>query len=68
MTFVEFIASANKHYEDNKSDLRYGQAVFNHLLEVRPDIAEAIRATELDTFHKSSVSDDTWLFIHLRWT
>lgn len=30
---------------------RFGQAVFNHLAEVRPDLSEAIRGTDKDPFH-----------------
>lgn len=36
---------------------RYGQAMFNHLLEVRPDLAEQIRGTENDPFHCCSSTD-----------
>lgn len=30
---------------------RYGQAIFNHLLTVRPDLAEQIRGTDKDPFY-----------------
>lgn len=36
---------------------RYGQAMFNHLLSIRPDLAEQIRGTEIDPFYKVSPVD-----------
>lgn len=40
-------------------DLRLGQVYFNMLREVRPDIAEAIRGTLRDPFHKENIPDAT---------
>lgn len=34
---------------------RKGQTMFNVLLDLRPDIAERIRSTELDPFHRDEV-------------
>ena len=34
---------------------RKGQTVFNVLLDLRPDMAERIRGTELDPFHRDEV-------------
>jgi len=36
---------------------RYGQAAFNHLLEVRPSLAEQVRGTECDPFHCTRQAD-----------
>lgn len=36
---------------------RYGQAMFNHLCEVRPELAEQCRATNKDPFYCSSPTD-----------
>jgi hypothetical protein len=30
---------------------RYGQAMFNHLVTVRPDLAEMVRGTNCDPFY-----------------
>ncbi len=35
---------------------RYGQAMFNHLHEVQPELAEKVRGTEMDPFYCSSGS------------
>lgn len=34
--------------------LRYGQAFFNALLRLHPELAEEIRATSIDPFHNNS--------------
>lgn len=33
---------------------RYGQAMFNHLCEVKPDLAEKVRNTNMDPFYCAS--------------
>jgi hypothetical protein len=46
-------------------DLRVGQAKFNALVELRPDLAERIRGTELDTYYSDdperSANNFLWL-------
>lgn len=37
--------------------LRIGQALFNHLDAINPDLAEIIRGTNKDPFHASSPTD-----------
>lgn len=39
---------------------RYGQAMFNHLCEVRPDLSEQVRGTDKDPFYVESLSDPRW--------
>jgi hypothetical protein len=50
---------------------RYGQAMFNHLSEVRPELAEAVRGTEMDPFHVQRINDPRWdkfvEFIEMYW-
>ncbi|MGA1753162.1 MAG: hypothetical protein ACO395_07375 [Pontimonas sp.] len=67
MTYSEFIITATNHYGDNRRDLRFGQAVFNVLDIVRPDIANSLRGNRIDPFFKESVSDEVWQFIKERW-
>lgn len=51
-TFENFI---NKHYALAHTvvphEQRSGQALFNHLVNVRPDIAEVLRASPVDPFY-----------------
>lgn len=41
-----------------KHNWRYGQAIFNLLCDVRPDVAESIRGTDLDPFYINGEKDD----------
>jgi hypothetical protein len=42
-----------REYIADHPEQRIGQAVFNVLAEVRPDLAERIRGTELDAFYSN---------------
>ncbi len=50
---------------------RYGQAMFNHLLTVRPDLAAIVRGTDKDPFYVSALSHPNWdrfvAFIEKNW-
>lgn len=67
MTYSQFVQHANAYYAHHKGEQRYGQAVFNYLYRVRPDLADRLRATNLDPFHKTSVPDIVWTFIANNW-
>ena len=47
----------------NTHNERYGQALFNHLLIVRPDLAEQIRGTENDPYHFNRCSPQFKRFV-----
>jgi hypothetical protein len=56
------MVSLHKFYFDSivycrQTGQRYGQGMFNHLLEVRPELAEAVRGTNRDPFHCVSPTD-----------
>lgn len=67
MTYIDFVLSATTYYEKNKADYRFGQAVYNKLNEVRPDIASKLVGTDLDPYYKRAVVDQVWEFIHKNW-
>ena len=50
---------------------RYGQAMFNHHLEVRPDLSEQVRAAVMDPFYVERLSDPRWdrfvAFVEANW-
>ncbi len=50
---------------------RYGQAMFNHLCQVRPDLSEQVSCTDKDPFHVTKLSDPCWdrfvSFIESNW-
>lgn len=50
---------------------RYGQALFNALSNVRPQLAEEIRGTPLDPFHVNEmkdVPDELFEMLEERWS
>lgn len=67
MTYIVFCHQAVNYYVSVKADQRLGQAVFNYLYIVRPDIANQIRGTEYDPFHKAYVDDAIWAHIESLW-
>lgn len=50
---------------------RYGQAMFNHLLDIRRDLAEQVRATDKDPFYVERLDHPNWdrfvAFIEENW-
>lgn len=66
LTVDEFIVIVGRIYQENPS-WRYGQAFFNCLNSIRPQLAETIRGTRLDPFHKDEVNNETWKFIISNW-
>ena len=50
---------------------RYGQAMFNHLDRVRPDLSAQIRATDKDPFYVERLNDPRWdrfvTFLEANW-
>lgn len=69
MDYIDFVIDVTSKYNNptNADGWRLGQAVFNRLAQVRPDIANKLRGTLLDPFYKNSVSTETWEFIHKNW-
>ena len=49
---------------------RYGQAMFNHLFMVKPELAEKVRGTDMDPFYVETL-DSRWerfvAFIEKEW-
>jgi len=70
------IVSLHKFYFDGiirarEKCERYCQAMFNHLVEVRPDLSEQVRGTDMDPFYCHSPTDPRWdrfvRFIETNW-
>jgi len=66
VTFADFLALATRTF-DEKADLRYGQHWFNTLYEVRPDIANKVRGSIFDPFHRDHVSQQAVFFVAENW-
>ena len=63
MTLEAYYALAKKNMEEHPDGrYRYGQALFNTLLGIRPDLAERVRGTEIDPFHARGGVEDPRLY------
>jgi hypothetical protein len=56
ITLYKFYIDAIQEMKKNKH-LRYGQILFNKLVELRPDLSEKIRGTEYDPFYCESTDE-----------
>lgn len=46
---------------------RFGQAAFNTLHNIRPDLSERVRGTNLDPFHNDAALADFYAFAQENW-
>ena len=65
--FLVFVAQEFKRLQNNGEDVRYGQVYFNSLWEFRPTIANKIRATKMDPFHRDEVHPDVHVYVENEW-
>lgn len=66
LSYLDFLAIIDATLVKD-SDIRYGQHYFNVLYRIKPKIANAIRATDLDPFFKDRVSYETEKFVKSSW-
>jgi len=62
-TYAEYLNLVVRAIEENPR-WRRGQAAFNVLYELRPDLSERVRATPLDPFHQDTVAYWDWVEAH----
>lgn len=69
MSYDAFTERLNRLWENEIVQIsqRFGQLFFNLLNEVRPDIADKIRATDLDPFFSDEVQLETIEFVKNYW-
>lgn len=48
------------HRRTENTEERLGQATFNHLWALRPELASAIQGTRLDPFYVDDVNEPRW--------
>lgn len=65
--FLVFVDWEFKRLKNNGEDVRYGQVYFNTLWEFRPNIANKIRATKMDPFHKNEVHPLIHNHVKIEW-
>lgn len=69
MSYDDFVARVNHLWGNEIIQIsqRFGQLFFNVLHEVRPDIANKIRATDLDPFFDDEVQLETLQEVENSW-
>jgi hypothetical protein len=67
ITYEEFVNKVDKLHEQVKQNWRYGQTYFSVLSSVRSDLAETIRATIYDPFHKEKIPKETEKLLRDKW-
>lgn len=58
ITLQQFYLDIDAHARTRK--WRYGQAAFNYLQNIRPDLADAVRGSNMDPFYVQQFPDDRW--------
>ena len=67
ITYGQFVLACLEYHRQGADDQRLGQAVYNFLSLVRPDIASQIRGTPLDPFYRDTLTDEVWEYIESKW-
>ena len=69
VTFTDFSSQVNSNWMDlrDKTSLRYGQVFFNTLFDMHPRLADDIRSTHRDPFHKDEVNMEIWDYCSEKW-
>jgi hypothetical protein len=68
-TFSDFASQVNIDWLQARmtTTLRYGQVFFSTLAKVHPLLAEDIRSTHRDPFHKRTVDAEIWDYCCKKW-
>ncbi len=78
VTFTDFTSQVNSNWATAKTNglagdrlsgrgLRYGQVFFNTLHGAHPRLADDIRSTHRDPFHKDEVKAEIWDYCCEKW-
>lgn len=65
--FLIFVGQEHAELKAGDPTIRLGQTYFNCLWEFRPSIANQIRATKYDPFHKEEVHPDIHVHVNALW-
>lgn len=67
ISYQEFIHKVHEVYSKMNGAWRLGQTYFNVLSNCKPDLAEAIRSTIHDPFHKDEISKELEQVVKSKW-
>jgi hypothetical protein len=66
ITYEDFVTKVNKLHQQT-NNWRYGQTYFNVLSSVKPSLAELVRSTIYDPFHKDIIPEHTEKLLKDKW-
>lgn len=66
ISYGDFTSAVRNRFVSHPNERR-GQATFNTLFATRPDLAEKVRATNLDPFYDDSKLHEFYNFIEENW-
>ena len=67
ISYEEFLERVEKYHIQFQDNWRRGQTYFSVLSSVRSYVAEAIRGTLYDPFHKDDVSEEIQKYVKSLW-
>lgn len=67
MTYEQYFQEANAYFVANQNDLRYGQALGNHLSRVSPIAYIAVCAADLDPYYDDKIVPEFLNFLSSNW-
>lgn len=67
MTFEEFVNNAEWYYRNHQHEYRHGQAVYNYLATVRPDVASQVVGTPSDPYYAKHIPHSFWELVSQAW-
>lgn len=67
-SFANYVNKAHVFFLQNRKTLRRGQCYFNTLVEVKPELAECIRGTDLDPFYHEHRFERFFSYVHDNWS
>ena len=66
-TYTDFLADVQKAHSDMQGHWRFGQCYFNTMRSKRPALAEELRGSSFDPFHRDEVDQLTHNWARENW-
>jgi hypothetical protein len=66
ISYEDFLALVDKYHQSIKTN-RYGQTYFLVLSSAKPQLAELLRGSLHDPFHKDTISEQTHQYVKSKW-
>jgi len=67
LTYDEFLEKVDRNHQTLGGEWRFGQTYFNTLSSMRPRLADKIRGTIHDPFHRDEIKPTTHEYVRRLW-